>query len=166
RGSRRDVPESTHWTYEGGALTCDGIALATIAAEVGTPAFVYSAAAIDEAYEALLAAVGRPCLVAYALQAHASLALLRRLAARGCGADIVPGGELVRALRAGIDPSKIVFSGVGKPDEELRAALEAGIRAIHVESVPELEAVEAVARALGRRAPIALRVNPDVDAET
>ncbi len=166
RGSRRDVPESAHWVYQDGALSCDGVALAEIASEVGTPAFVYSAAAIDEAYDALLAAVGRPCLVAYAIKANGSLAILRRLAARGCGADIVSGGELVRALRAGIDPSKIVFSGVGKTDEELRAALEAGIRAIHVESVPELDAIEAVARALGKKAPIALRVNPNVDAET
>lgn len=166
RGSRRDVPESAHWTYRDGALTCDGVALAEIASEVGTPAFVYSAAAIDEAYDALLAAVGRPCLVAYAIKANGSLAILRRLAARGSGADIVSGGELARALRAGIEPAKIVFSGVGKTDEELRAALEAGIRAIHVESVPEIDAIEAVARALGKKAPIALRVNPNVDAET
>ena len=166
RGSRRDVPESAHWTYRDGALTCDGVALAEIASEVGTPAFVYSAAAIDEAYDALLAAVGRPCLVAYAIKANGSLAILRRLASRGCGANIVSGGELARALRAGIEPAKIVFSGVGKTDEELRAALEAGIRAIHVESVPEIDAIEAVARALGKKAPIALRVNPNVDAET
>lgn len=166
RGSRRDVPESDHWSYEGGELSCDGVPLADVAADVSTPTFVYSAAAIDEAYDTLVRAVRRPCLVAYAIKANGSLAILRRLAARGCGADIVSGGELVRAMRAGIDPSKIVFSGVGKTDEEIRAALEAGIRAIHVESVPEVDAIEAVARALGRRASIALRVNPDVDPET
>lgn len=164
--ARREIPESPHWHYEDGELRCDGVALSAVAAEVSTPTFVYSAQAIDEAYDALVRAIPRPCLVAYAIKANGNLTILRRLAERGCGADIVSGGELVRALRAGIEPSKIVFSGVGKTDDEIRAALEAGIRAIHVESAPELDAIEAIAKALGRPAPIALRVNPDVDAET
>lgn len=166
RGSRQDVPESAHWTYEHGALTCDGVSLEEIAREASTPTFVYSGAAIDEAYDALVAAVPQQCLVAYAVKANGCHAVLRRLAARGSGADIVSGGELARALRAGIDPRKIVFSGVGKTDEELSAAIDAGIRAIHVESAPELDAIEAIARDRGRVAPLALRVNPDVDPDT
>lgn len=166
RGSRTDIPESASWTYEDGVLTCDGVSLEAIARDAGTPTFVYSASAIDAAYDALDAAVPSPHLVAYAIKANSNLTILRRLAARGSGADIVSGGELVRALRAGIDPSKIVFSGVGKTDAELKAALEAGVRAIHVESAPELDAIELVARDLGRAAPITLRVNPDVDPET
>ncbi len=166
RGARSDVPASPHWTYHGGELTCDGVPLSRVAAEVGTPSFVYSAAAVDAAYDELDRAVPAPHLVAYAVKANGNLALLRRLAARGCGADIVSGGELVRALRAGVEPSRIVFSGVGKTDAELKQALEARIRAIHVESEAELDAVEVVARDLGVRAPITLRVNPDVDPET
>lgn len=166
RGARTDIPDSPHWTYADAGLTCDGVPLSRVAASAGSPTFVYSASAIDEAYDALVRAVPMPCLVAYAVKANGNLAILRRLAARGSGADIVSGGELVRALRAGIAPDKIVFSGVGKTDEELGAALRANIRAIHVESAPELDALEAVARTLNVPAPIALRVNPDVDAET
>lgn len=167
RGARSDVPSSPHWSYgEGGELTCDGVPLSRVAAEIGTPCFVYSAAAVDAAYDELDRAVPAPHLVAYAIKANGNLAILGRLAARGCGADIVSGGELVRALRAGVEPSKIVFSGVGKTDAELKQALEARIRAIHVESEAELDAVEIVARDLGVRAPITLRVNPDVDPET
>ncbi len=166
RGSRTDVPASPHWTYAGGELTCDGVPLSRVAAEVGTPTFVYSAAAIDEAYDALEAAVPKPHMVAYAIKANSNLSILRRLAQRGCGADIVSAGELERALRAGVPADRIVFSGVGKTDEELRRALEARIRAIHVESEPELVAIEAVARDLRVRAPITLRVNPDVDPKT
>lgn len=166
RGSRAEVPPSPHWTYVDGELTCDGVPLSAIADATGTPTFVYSAACVDAAYDALAAAVPRPHLLAYAVKANSNLHLLRRLAARGSGADIVSGGELVRALRAGVPADKIVFSGVGKTDAELVSALDAGIRAIHVESVPELDALEAIARDRGRQAPIALRVNPNVDAET
>ena len=166
RGTRADVPPSNHWVYRDGVLHCDDVPLPRIADEHGTPTFVYSAACIDHAYDRLIAAVPGRCLVAYAIKANSNLSLLRRLAARGCGADIVSGGELERALVAGIAPDKIVFSGVGKSDAELARALEVGIKAIHVESVPELDALEAIAKGRGARAPITLRVNPDVDPET
>ncbi len=166
RGTRADVPPSRHWIYEGDELTCDGVKLSDVAREVGTPTFVYSGSCIDHAYDGLDRAVPKPHLLAYAVKANSNLAILRRLAARGCGADIVSGGELERCLRAGIPADRIVFSGVGKTDAELSRALEAGIRAVHVESVPELDALEAIARDRGVAAPIALRVNPDVDPET
>ncbi len=166
RGTRADVPPSAHFTYEGGALTCDGVTLESIAARFGTPTYVYSASSIDHAYERMVAAVPRPCLVAYAIKANSNLSILRRLAARGCGADIVSGGELARCLRAGIRPQDIVFSGVGKTDEELEAALDADIRAVHVESVPEIDALEQIAARRGSPARITLRVNPDVDPDT
>lgn len=165
RGRRTDTPKSAHWAYESGELTCDGVCLSALASEHGTPTFVYSAAAIDAAYDALEASVP-PSLVAYAIKANSNLSILRRLAARGCGADIVSGGELSRCLEVGMDPSKIVYSGVGKTDAELRMALEAGIRAVHVESIPEIDALEAIARDRGAPAPMTLRVNPDVDPNT
>jgi diaminopimelate decarboxylase len=166
RGAKSEIPPSEHWGYAQGALRCDGVPLTELAERHGTPLFVYSARAIERAYDALDAAVPGRHLVAYATKANGSLAILRRLAARGCGADIVSGGELARALHAGFAPDKIVFSGVGKTDVELAAALDAGVRAIHVESVPELDALEAIAKSRGQRASIALRVNPDVDAAT
>jgi diaminopimelate decarboxylase len=172
RGSRTDVPVSQHWVYRdvdrsgSDVLTCDGVDLDEIAESVGTPTFVYSGASLDRAFDALSAALPKPHLVAYATKACSNIAILRRLGARGCGADIVSGGELERVLRAGIPASKVVFSGVGKTDAELARALSVGLRAIHVESVPELDVIEQIARDQGRAAPIALRVNPDVDAET
>jgi len=166
RGTRTEIPFSNHWTYADGTLTCDGVPLPEIAAAHGTPTFVYSAACVDHAFDRLAAAVPEPCLIAYAIKANSNLHLLRRLAARGCGADIVSGGELRRCLQAGMDPAKIVFSGVGKTDAELRLALETGIRAVHVESAPEIDALEAIAEAMGVRAPMTLRVNPDVDLDT
>jgi diaminopimelate decarboxylase len=166
RGSRADVPPSRHWLYEGDELTCDGVSLTEIARAVGTPTFVYSGSCIDHAYDGLDRAVPKPHLLAYAVKANSNLSILRRLAARGCGADIVSGGELERALYAGMPPSRIVFSGVGKSDPELARALEANIRAIHVESVPELDALEGIAKDRGPPAPVVLRVNPNVDPET
>jgi diaminopimelate decarboxylase len=166
RGARTDVPESPHWTYAEGGLTCDGVPLEELAERFETPTYVYSAAAIDAAYDRLDAAVPKPCLIAYAIKANSNLAILTRLAERGCGADIVSGGELARCLKAGIEPSRIVYSGVGKADWELAAALDAGIRAVHAESGPEIDALEAIARDKGVAAPLTLRVNPDVDPET
>ncbi|MCB9592041.1 MAG: diaminopimelate decarboxylase [Sandaracinaceae bacterium] len=166
RGSRADVPPSPWWAHRDGALFCDAVSLESIAERFGTPTFVYAAGAIDAAYDALAAAVPQPCLIAYAIKANSNLAILERLGRRGCGADIVSGGELARCLEAGIDPGKIVFSGVGKTDAELVMALDASIRAIHVESVPEIDAIEAIARDRGAAAPITLRVNPDVDPQT
>ncbi|MBX3274109.1 MAG: diaminopimelate decarboxylase [Sandaracinaceae bacterium] len=166
RGTRADIPPSSHFAYRLGALACDEVPLSVIAERFDTPTFVYSARAIDEAYDALAASVPQPCLIAYAIKANSNLAILARLARRGCGADIVSGGELARCLEVGLDPKKIVFSGVGKTDRELCMALDAGIRALHVESVPEIDAIEAIARDRGVRAPITLRVNPDVDPKT
>jgi diaminopimelate decarboxylase len=166
RGSRTDIPESEHWSVREGELACDGVFLREIAQRHGTPTFVYSAAAINRAYDELDAAVREPHLVAYAIKANSNLSILRRLAERGCGADIVSAGELSRAFRAGFPPDKIVFSGVGKSDAELANALAVAVRAIHVESIAEIDALEAIARDANIRAPIALRVNPDVDAAT
>ena len=165
RGTATEIPDSPWWTYRDGVLCCDEAPLPGVAERFGTPTFVYAARAIDAAYDAIEASVP-PCLIAYAIKANSNLSLLRRLAERGCGADIVSGGELARCLRAGVDPKKIVFSGVGKTDQELRAALDAGIRAVHVESLPEIDALEAIARERGEKAPMTLRVNPDVDPDT
>ncbi len=168
--ARTEVPEVASFPRKDGKLHCEGVSLAAIALAQQTPTYVYSGAEIDTAFgairSAMAAATDRDVLIAYAIKANANMAILARLAGHGCGADIVSGGELLRAKTAGIDPSRIVFSGVGKRAEEIRAAIESGIRAIHVESVPELDVVASEARALGTKARIALRVNPDVDAET
>jgi diaminopimelate decarboxylase len=161
------VPASDHFGYQNGLLRADGLPLDAIAAQFGTPCYVYSAAAVRSAFGAIDAALApMPHLVAYAVKANSNLSILSRLAAAGAGADIVSGGELARSLKAGFAPDRIVFSGVGKTDPEIRAALEAGVRSLHVESDQEIDAIEGVARELGKRAPIALRVNPDVDART
>lgn len=145
----------------------EGLPLAEIAAEVGTPAYVYSRAAFTaplEAFEAAFRDV--PHLICYAVKGSANLSLLRLVAERGQGADIVSGGELYKCLKAGIDPARVVFSGVGKTAREMREALEAGILMFNVESEEELERLAEVAGGLGRRAPVALRINPDVDPGT
>lgn len=165
--SQLGVPPSNHFAYRGGRLHCDGVPLATIASEVDTPVYVYSKSAIEESFRRLDAALSfAPHMVAYAVKANGNLAVLRTLASMGCGADIVSLGELERALVAGFPAERIVFSGVGKKREEIVRALEVGIRSIHVESVAELDAVETIARGLGTRARISLRVNPDVDPQT
>ncbi|MDH5493881.1 MAG: diaminopimelate decarboxylase, partial [Myxococcales bacterium] len=143
----------------------EDIPLTALADEAG-PSFVYSAQAVRAAYDRIAEAMSfTPHLIAYAVKANGNLALLRQLADAGCGADIVSAGELARCLRAGIPPEKIVYSGVGKTRAELRAAIEAEIRAIHIESVAELELLETLVPE-GRRFPVALRINPNVDAET
>ena len=155
------------FAYRNSELCCEQVPLRALAADVGTPAYVYSKAALLEslgAYARAFAAV--PHVVCYAIKANANLGVLGALARAGAGADIVSGGELYRALRAGVPPRKIIFSGVGKTREELRAALEAGILMFNVESRSELRVLDQVARELGARAPVALRVNPDVDPET
>jgi diaminopimelate decarboxylase len=150
-----------------GILHVEDVSLELIADEVGTPVFVYGAAHIEARYRGLVEALaGRPATICYAVKANSSQAILRHLARLGAGADIVSGGELERVLAAGMDPSKVVFSGVGKRAEELDAALRAGIRSINVESEEEIEHLARRARALGARAPVSLRVNPDVDPET
>ncbi len=141
--------------------------LAEIAEVAGTPTYIYSTAHIGARFDALATAcTSHPTLLCYAVKANANPAVLRILGRRGAGMDIVSGGELALALAAGIDPSKIVFSGVGKLDHEIDAAIAAGVRSINIESAEELERVAARARALGRPASISLRVNPDIDPET
>ncbi|MEI7446954.1 MAG: diaminopimelate decarboxylase, partial [Burkholderiales bacterium] len=157
-----------HWFPTiGGRLHAEQVPLADIAERFGTPTWVYSRGAIDEAWSEFAAATaGRRALVCYAIKANSTLAILELLARRGAGFDIVSGGELARVLAAGGAPSKIVFSGVGKTRDEMRAALSAGVRCFNVESESELVRLDAVAREMGVRAPVSLRVNPDVDAGT
>ena len=156
-----------HFEYQGDALCCEGVPLARIAEEVGTPTYVYSLATLERHYQVFDAAFAtRPHRVCFSVKACSNLAILRALARLGSGFDVVSGGELRRALSAGADPQKVVFSGVGKRDDEIAQAIEAGVLMLNVESAEELDAIDAVARRVGRRAPIALRVNPDVDAET
>ena len=152
-------------------LRVEGVALAGIAARFGTPCYVYSRAALTAAYagyrDALQAhGLADRSLVCYAVKANSNLAILNLFARLGAGFDIVSGGELARVLAAGGSPEKIVFSGVGKSRAEMRAALEAGIHCFNVESASELDHLNEVAGSLGRRAPVSLRVNPDVDART
>lgn len=156
------------FVYEQGELICEKTPLATIAATVGTPVYVYSRADIvaraAELHVALEA--GGPSLACYAVKANGNPTILSILAAQGLGADVTSGGELFLALRTGIEPHKIVFSGVGKKPDELAFALHTGIRAIHVESEMELEAVGELAESLQVIAPIGVRANPNVSAET
>jgi diaminopimelate decarboxylase len=158
---------SQFFDYRGDELTCEGVSLARIADEVGTPTYVYSKGELERAYRAFDNALdGVPHLICYSVKANSGLGILSILARLGAGADIVSGGELFRWLRAGGDPKKVVFSGVGKTESEMRAALDAGILAFNVESEEELLALDKVARDAGTRAPVSLRVNPDVDAQT
>src|SRR5437867_2201488 len=155
------------FTYQDGRLYCEGIPLEVIADAVGTPTYVYSAGAITDVYDAYERALaGLPHLVCYAVKANMNLAVLALLAGLGAGADVVSGGELYRALRAGFEPQRIVFAGVGKTPEEIREGLKADILFFNVESPAELEVVDEVARAEGARARVAIRVNPDIDPET
>jgi len=153
--------------YQDRTLTVDGVALADIAAKAGTPCYVYSAATVLENYRAYEKPLqGLPHTICYAMKANGNLAILRLLAQAGAGFDIVSGGELYRVLKAGGDPSKVVFSGVGKTAEEIDAALIAGIFAFNCESEPELALLDSLAHRHGIQARVALRVNPNVDAST
>jgi diaminopimelate decarboxylase len=150
-----------------GRLRAEGVPIEDIAEAVGTPVYVYSASKIAETYAAFdVAFAGVPHTVCYAIKANMNLAVVRLLIARGAGIDVTSGGELFRALRAGGDPGKFVYSGVGKTDEEIDSALEAGIKQFNVESRAELRRIDAVAEARGAIAPVAFRVNPDVDPRT
>ncbi|MBW8709230.1 MAG: diaminopimelate decarboxylase [Alphaproteobacteria bacterium] len=155
-----------HFQYKDGVLCAEGVRLDALAQKVGTPFYCYSTATLERHYKVFAAAVPAGSLVAYAVKANGNMAVLRTLARLGAGADVVSGGELAKALAAGVPPNKIVFSGVGKIKDEMRAALEAGIYQFNVESEPELVALDEVAHSLGKRAPVTLRVNPDVDART
>jgi diaminopimelate decarboxylase len=153
--------------YRGGVLAAEGVSLADIAARFGTPCFVYSRAALEDAFRQFDGAFGdAPHLVCYAMKANPNLAVLNLLVRLGSGFDIVSGGELARALAAGADPGRIVFSGVGKTMAEMQRALEAGIRCFNVESASELDRLDSVARKAGKKAPVSIRVNPDVDPGT
>jgi len=150
-----------------GVLCAEGVSLEDIARDYGTPCYVYSRAAIERAYATYTTALaGRPALLCYSVKSNSNLAVLALLARLGAGFDIVSGGELARVIAAGGDPKKTVFSGVGKTEAEIAGALQAGILCLNLESEAELERVAAVAARLGRRAPVAFRVNPDVDAKT
>lgn len=160
-------PFAAAFSRSGGALHCESVPLATIAARFGTPTYVYSKRAIVVAFQTYARALaGRPSLVCYAMKANSNLAVLRLLAQMGAGFDIVSGGELARVLAAGGDPAKIVFSGVGKSEEEVRAALAADIMCFNLESAEELDRLQHVAREADVRARISVRTNPDVDAHT
>ncbi|HRY28546.1 MAG TPA: diaminopimelate decarboxylase [Elusimicrobiota bacterium] len=153
--------------YDGGELWVEGVPLRTLAERLGTPLYVYSASKIRTQYRNFdRVFAGRSRTVCYAMKANSNLAVLRLLAEEGAGADIVSVGELVRARRAGIPPHRIVFSGVGKTETEIVAAIRAGILMFNVESAEELEAIEAAARRLRRPAPVSLRVNPNVSVDT
>lgn len=156
-----------HFDYRDGVLHAEGVSLASIAQDVGTPFYCYSSATLERHYRVFTEAfAGLDALVCYAMKANSNQSVLRTLAKLGAGADVVSGGELQRALAAGIPPSKIVFSGVGKTEAELRAALAHDIKCLNVESEPELEQLSRIAVETGRTARISLRVNPDVDSGT
>lgn len=156
-----------HFEYKDGTLFAEDVALSKLAAKIGTPFYVYSAATLTRHINVLREAfAGTDTLIAYAMKANSNQAVLKLLAAQGAGADVVSMGELERALAAGIPPHKIVFSGVAKTRSEMARALEVGIHCFNVESAPELERLNQVAGETGRRAPVSLRVNPDVDAKT
>jgi diaminopimelate decarboxylase len=156
-----------HFEIRAGSLFAEDVPLERIAAEYGTPTFVYSRAALVSAHAGYAAALaGRDAMLCYAVKSNSNLAIMNVFARLGTGFDIVSGGELSRVLAAGGDPGKVVFSGVGKTRDEMRAALTHGIYCFNVESEAELYRLAEVAGSLGKRAPIALRVNPDVDPKT
>ncbi|MCK9199777.1 MAG: diaminopimelate decarboxylase [Gallionella sp.] len=158
---------SSHFQYRDDALCVEQVPLADIAAQYGTPCYVYSRAALTEGYRQFSDALqGREHLICYAVKANSNLAILNVFARLGAGFDIVSGGELQRVIAAGGDAGKVVFSGVGKSVAEMRMALEAGILCFNVESAAELERLNEVAGSLGKVAPVSLRVNPNVDAKT
>jgi len=153
--------------YQGGQLFVESVPLLRLSHEFGTPLYVYSRAALRAAWQSYAEAIGtHKVLVCYGMKANSNLAILDEFARMGSGFDIVSGGELARVLAVGGDPSKVVFSGVGKQVWEMERALEAGVKCFNVESVPELQRLSEVAVRLGKTAPVSLRVNPDVDAQT
>jgi diaminopimelate decarboxylase len=156
-----------HFDYRNGVLHAEAVNLIDLANEIGTPFYCYSTATLERHYRVFSEAfAGENVLVCYALKANSNQSVLRTLAKLGAGADVVSGGELKRALAAGIPPQKILFSGIGKTEPELRAALAADILCINIESEPELELLSKLAVESGRTARISVRVNPDVDAGT
>ncbi|MBD9475678.1 MULTISPECIES: diaminopimelate decarboxylase [Achromobacter] len=156
-----------YFQFRNNVLYAEDVPLDHLAEKLGTPLYVYSRAALKAAWESYRNAVGQhPVLVCYGMKANSNLAVLKEFARLGAGFDIVSGGELKRALAAGADPSRIVFSGVGKQAWEMRAALAAKVKCFNVESEAELRRLSEIAHDMGLRAPVSLRVNPDVDAQT
>ncbi|AHG78565.1 diaminopimelate decarboxylase [Mannheimia varigena] len=156
-----------HFEYKNNQLFAEGVAIADIIAEYGTPAYIYSRATLERHWHAFDNAFGsHPHLVCFAVKSNSNIALLNVMARLGSGFDIVSQGELERVLAAGGDPAKVVFSGVAKSHTEIQRALEVGIRCFNIESISELHRINEVAGKLGKIAPISLRVNPDVDAHT
>ncbi|MHB1109123.1 MAG: diaminopimelate decarboxylase [Devosia sp.] len=156
-----------HFQYRDGRMFAEDVDLTALSARVGTPFYVYSAATLRRHMRVMREAFeGIPTLLAYAMKANSNQAVLRVLAREGAGADVVSGGELERAVAAGIPPERIVFSGVGKTVAEMRRGLELGITCFNLESEPELERLSDVAASMGKLAPVSVRVNPDVDAGT
>jgi diaminopimelate decarboxylase len=156
-----------HFQYRDGRLCAEAVPLARIAEEVGTPFYCYATATIERHYRVFTDAfAGLDAMVCYAVKANSNIAVIATLARLGAGADVVSAGELKRALAAGVPPGRIVFSGVGKTGDEMAAALKAGVLQINVESEPELDVLGEVAGSLGVDAPVAIRINPDVDANT
>lgn len=156
-----------HFEYIDGVLHAEGVSIPEMADKVGTPFFCYSTATLERHYHVYADAFeGLDATVCFAVKANSNQAVLKTLANQGAGADVVSVGEMRRALRAGMPPSKVIFSGVGKAEAEIREALEADIAQINVESIPELQEVNRVAIDMGKKARIALRVNPHVDAKT
>ena len=155
-----------HFHYRDGRLFAEDVDLTALAAEIGTPFYCYSSATLERHYRVFAEAFPKDTLIAFSVKANGNLAVLKTLGQLGAGADVVSGGELKKALKAGIPANKIVFSGVGKTRAEMKLGLEAGIHQFNVESEPELLALNGMAASLGKRAAITIRVNPDVDAKT
>src|SRR6185312_1454843 len=154
------------FNYKDGVLCAESVRLDLLAEKIGTPFYCYSAATLERHYKVFAGALPSDSLIAFSVKANGNLGVLKTLGKLGAGADVVSGGELKKARAAGIAAGKIVFSGVGKTREEMQLALAEGICQFNVESEPELEALNAVALAMGKRAPVTLRINPDVDAKT
>jgi diaminopimelate decarboxylase len=156
-----------HFAYRDGVLHAEAVDLAALANAVGTPFYCYSTATLERHYRVFAAAFADvPSLVCYAVKANSNQAVIATLARLGAGADVVSGGELKRALAAGVPPGRIMFSGIGKTAAELALALDHDILCVNVESEPELELLSAIAVSKGRTAAVSVRVNPDVDART
>jgi diaminopimelate decarboxylase len=156
-----------HFQYQSGSLYAEQVPVSTIAERFGTPCYIYSRATFEQHWRAFDDAFAEmPHLVCYAVKANSNLAVLNVLARQGSGFDIVSAGELARVIAAGGEPAKTVFSGVGKTEAEIENALQQGIRCFNVESIPELSRINEVAQSLNTKAPISIRVNPDVDAQT
>ena len=156
-----------HFSYKYGSLHAEDVALSDIAAEVGTPFYVYSTATLERHFRLFDDALsGMDHLVCYAMKAASNQSIIKTLAALGAGMDVVSGGEYLRAIKAGVPPDRIVFSGVGKTRAEMEMIVQGGVRQVNVESEPEMVLLDKVARAHGKKIPITIRVNPDVDAKT